>query len=394
MSTQATEKEAAIELIVEQDKEGQVAATVPVRWKISEETIEKLAKEGAEKPYLLLVVTAGTTELDRRVIPLIDGMTYLQLHRPGINTIHATIVWRMEGEDDVKTIITKTYDDGVYLCDLVRSGESVGLRDHFYRFYRIREEDQINVEVPEAMFAAEPPRWMKWLGTRYPWLRTARDQCDLRRRALFTVFSLPFVVALAIVVGVVLLVEKLLTVIFTGVLLFFGVRGINYSAIVQLDSTPFGVFPYCHKPSFWWHKKVTHEVQHPDRNGEPYTRQVVEYVPRDVAFVFINPPAVVFSIAAQLLISASFVQAVTIGSLMFVVFGLITSATFRLLGKRDDRKSKSGIIPDEQKSKLVHDLAPLTARGAATLSSLPAQKRTVQLRYLHLKAAVCKPFVK
>ena len=78
MSAQTTEREAPIELIVEQDKDGQVAANVPVRWKISQEMVQTLAGNGTE-PYMLLVTTAGTTELDRAVVPLKAGMTYLQM---------------------------------------------------------------------------------------------------------------------------------------------------------------------------------------------------------------------------------------------------------------------------------------------------------------------------
>jgi hypothetical protein len=97
MSAQATETTHAIELIVEQDEKGQVAATVPVRWKISPEMAHNLAEKGVE-PFMLLVVTQGKSELNRYVVPLKEGMTYLQMRRPGTLTLHATIVWQGKEE--------------------------------------------------------------------------------------------------------------------------------------------------------------------------------------------------------------------------------------------------------------------------------------------------------
>lgn len=451
MSAQATEQQAAIELIVDQDPEGQVAANVPVRWKISPEMVQLLAEKGIE-PFMLLVVTNGEHEMDRILAPLKLGMTYLQMRRPGTNTIHAAIVWRKDGEDSVKRIINAKDDHGNYKLDLVRrfnpgvaaldhrieqlgdivyryestiTDEAIreakrerqdlatkrkelrmqdrvfGLYDGFTAIERTIEGDQINVEVPAEMFAGPPPRWMKWLGTLYKWPRKYLDQCDLRKRAVATLISFPVVIPLGLVAGFVLgfgwVCFKLGAVLVTGVLLFFGKRDLDYSVIYEPDNLDLKDIWYRAKPSFWLYKKTTRE--RPSGWDSKYMISETEYVRRDPAFGFINPPFMLFSFVIGRLIDPLFgggtsVVSVAAGAVAgAVVFGLIAAFIAKWMDKRNAAASdKKQVVTAEQRSKLERDLSLLTSGGAAKLSDLPMGQRTVRLRYLHLKAAVCKPF--
>lgn len=451
MSTQQVTETPAIELIVEQDEDGQVAANVPVRWKISEEMAQTLADKGVE-PFMLLVIANGTYEMDHHLVPLKAGMTFLQMRRPGTMTIYATIVWQREDGDSVKKIVMRKDDYGNYEFQavdsfmpgdaelsrridelyesihwgdldekslreaqlkrkllnsrrkrLLRQGVEVfGLRDGFHAIQRTAESDQIDVEVPEEMFAAEPPRWMNWLGTLYKWPRKAQDQCDLRRRALVTALSLPLVVPVAIVVGVfavcVWTAVKLVACLATGLLLFFGQRNLDYSVIYEWNNIDVKDIWYDAKPSFWLFKKTKVERPHPWDADRMISE--TEYVRRDAAFDFINPPFVVFSFIVGRILSvvldlntpvlSSLISAV-VGA---VVIGVTASLIKRLMNGRKVAPRDEQVITAEQRSKLQRELASLTSGGAARLSELPMEQRTVRLRYLNLKTAVCKPFAR
>lgn len=448
MSAQATEQQAAIELIVEQDPEGQVAANVPVRWRISNEMVQTLAEQAVADPYMLLVVTNGEREMDRHLVPLKAGMTYLQMRRPGTNVIHAAIVWRVMGEDSVKRIINAKDDYGNYKLDLVRRfvpglaevrqqieelhermdwgnadkqtkrelkalklqrdvlqlmDDVYGLFDGFRAFGRSAEGDEIRVEVPEVMFAKEPPAWMNWLGTLYKWPRKAQDQCDLRRRALVTALSLPLAVPVVVVVAafaaVAWLAFKLSAVMVTGVLLFFGKRGLDYSVIYEWDNFDLKDIWYRAKPSVWLYKKT--EIERPSGWDSSYIVRETEYVRRNVAFAFINPPFMVLSFIISLGLNSMIggsgsVSVNAVGAVLgAVVVGLVASLAVKWQQKRKaSANDKKKVVNPEQKNKLERDLILLTSGGSARLSDLPTRQRSVRLRYLHLKAAVCKPFAK
>jgi hypothetical protein len=451
MSAQATEQRSAIELVVEQDPMGQVAATVPVRWAISPEMVERLA-EVVANPYMLLVITSGAHELDRYLVPLKAGMTFLQMRRPGTLTIHATIVWQKQGGDSVKSVVMKKDDHGLYRLDLIRTfipglaevidrldeldeemeaasygsalyeqmkaerkqlrrrvdklhddgTEVLGLYDGFHAIERTAESDQINIEVPSEMFAKQPPSWMSWLGDLYKWPRKARDQCDLRRRAIFTAFTLPLLVPIGIVIGVLAafcwMLVKLSAIVITGVLLFFGKRGLDYSVIYEWDSLDLKDIWYRAKPSFWLYKKT--EVTQPHDWYPDRTVTTTEYVRRDVAFSFINPPFVLVSFIVGRLLdevigSGSSIASGVISAAIGAVFiGVVASVATKQYQKRKANATEKPVLTDEQKSKLERELLLLTAGGSAKLSDLPTRQRSFRLRYLNLKASVCKPFAR
>lgn len=452
MSTQAADVISPIELIVEQDEAGQVAANVPVRWKISSEMIAALVGKTVD-PFMLLVVTNGGQEMDRIIQPLKSGMTFIQMRRPGANVIHATIVWQRDWRDPVKRIVNKKNDYGEHVLDLVRSfipgmsevvqrideldeiiqwnedglddaaintlkverkqlqakrvelgsHEKVyGLFDFFQAIERSVEGDQIIVEVPDEMFAPPPPRWMTRLGSMYNWPRRLRDQCDLRGRVFFTSISLPFVAVVVVAFGAVALIAwslfKLFSVLVAGLLLFFGMRNIGYSVIYKPDNMNIGELWNDLNPSFWTHKKVDVERPNSYYPGGVYT--VTEYQPRDVAFRYVNPPFMLLVfVVGEIGIYFFFGHSSILGAVLGTVGGVLLAggisslvARSKIVHKETTREKK--VVTPEQKTKLERDLAALTSGGAAKLSELPMSQRTVRLRFLNLKASVCRPFAR
>lgn len=451
----------ALSLFLDQDEKGQVDSSVPVRWCISRKTAEMIEAEGILDPQLLIVIEQNGQELERYVVPLEDQMRYIQFRRPGMNTIHATILWQPDDEEaSVKTILEKRHDNGQYMADTldvqrpqvkaleakcqslrreqldldestetyatlsaqidqveaeVKAAQAsetpeVNIRALFDSIKRIGGEFQLDVMVPEEMFAKEPPRWMKWLGTKYAyWNNAARDQCDLRRRALFTLFTLPFYWAWRAIkaVGITIFVVFAYTVMEVFMIaqavpyLVFGARNINFHAMRQ----PIDEYGRARlnigenlKPSFWWTKKVE------DSEG----LGGYKYELRHPVLLVLNPP-VLLTLAAiafglyQLLSQSLFQIILTVMIAVFLAVVLIVGvlATEKAASKREaralKREQEAKERKERQQAELRKDLEQLACSNASrevSVSALPRERRTVALRFQALKSQVCKPFAR
>ncbi len=451
----------ALSLFLDQDEKGQVDSSVPVRWCISRETAKMIEEKDIIDPQLVIVIEQDGVELERYVTPLEDQMRYIQFRRPGKNVIHATIMRQGDNADEsVKKLLSKRHDNGTYRIGLLRderpktealdARESslraqrrrldedmqdydkeravltakidqvcsearemrasepliVNLRGGFDSIERIGDEFQFDVMVPEEMFAKEPPRWMKWLGTHYShWNSAARDQCDLRRRALFTLFTLPFywcgkavaavaIVATALVYAVGFEIAALASVL--G-LLIAGKRDIGFGVLLDpLDGDLREIWDPA-QPSFWWNKKVP--IEFSDR---------YRYELRHPVLTVLNPLVVLsivaIGIALYVLLSASLFQLIMIVVVsLFIVTALIIgilasdriaqakeSHTKRIEREEEERKER-------QKLALRKDLEQLACTSASrmvSVSALPRERQTVALRFQAFKSQVCKPFAR
>jgi|GEM_PF-3156574 len=440
----AEDKVKDIELIIEQDEDGQVMANVPVRWKLSESLIQRIASE-AEKPYMLLAVSHGRNEMSRHLVSLKAGMTYLQMRRPGVNTIHATVVWKCEWiTDSPKDLIMNTDDFGRYKMDVLQTGhpDESSLREQIYQArmqrYDIADADSdleamleverleneldivltqdpvlvlrssfdavnsirgtsatIDVDVPQEMFAPDPHKWVLWFTDLYPWLRKTRDQCDVRRRALVTAFTLPFVAAAFAVAWAAVRLFGLLAI---AALLLAGKRNINYSFLYSWrEFNPASIWADL-KPSFFTKKKVEKEASWwESRAGE----MVDSYEPRHPAFGALSPIVILFLALPQFVISGwslrAFIMTAVAMAILAGLHTLVEIGSSRSQAKRDTARRKAEQATDENaaaSSKLATELKTLTESGPAKLSAMPVGRRTVKLGYQATKAFVCKPLAK
>ena len=255
------------------------------------------------------------------------------------------------------------------------------------------------------MFAKTPPRWMTWLGQRYTfWDRAPRDQCDLRRRAIFTGVTLPFVTAALLLfyatIGTIIVAINLLI---TGVLLLFGMRELNFAPVRHpLAHTPNEIW-MTQKASVWWTKKEVHT-----RVRISYTDTYVTYTDRHPVFFAVNPPAVVVSTLAGLVLYHFF------GSVLFIILGVMTAFLIGLvilvvgvivggsIPQYNLRRSEKKKLEAKEASRyarvsLRRDLELLACDGRSRevrVSALPKGRRTVVLRFQDLKSKVCRPFAR
>lgn len=160
--------------------------SIPVRWCVDEETRKVLAGKGVINPHVLLVTIYDSMEKDRQLVPLENVMTYVQFQSPGPNTIAATIVW---AEDGNKNTLWKKFlkkEDGAFETDLVypSSGNFVG-----EELENSCGEDSVEVFVPEGLFAQKP---FDWNYVNYGFSREPKDQCEFRKRRIYSYTLKPF----------------------------------------------------------------------------------------------------------------------------------------------------------------------------------------------------------
>lgn len=516
------EQVAPIKLLVKQDPSGQVDSVVYMEWCISEAIKDYLLEQDVAKPFMLLVVSHQAEETDRYVVDLKAGAQYVRFRHPGVNTVHATIVW--DDDSNPKRTLFRTRRDGSYKTSLldqtypeqedlkerrddiqrqidlanrtIQHEESFGLQPHeeeldpndphaetkhtlqqqidalehelwlldnpevaaadplvprepnleliaaqtalreeltakmqdvqkklhmayatgkpiasitsnirytqgryedHYKVNRIGASDDLEVHVPQDMFAKEPHKLWKWLAGYYEfWQGAPKDQCHMRKRALFTLSTIWLVLLIKglfyATIGVLYELFQLLCV---GVLLLFGMRNIDYSQLRHpFEDVPKKLWRNI-MPSVWLHKKT----------GDGHYKS--DYKSRSAVFGVVNPP--VFLLFVFLGIIGSKLQTsinfIVIALVLFVAVALCTvfvtyvgkEQLANLQDKYDDRRTAAKKAAHaKHQAMLAKELEDMSCELRPTRTpsyeTLPQSKRSVNLRFNHAKSQVCKPF--
>lgn len=209
-------------------------ATIALRWCISPQTADMLVANNAKKTYVLVAVVdeIRKEEVDRFVYPLTQEMAYISFRRPGLNSMHATIVY---GDKTVKKNILAKTDNGNRCMAVIEeksnnSASNVGICNQLGDVSRIRYECCIGVVITDCMFAPKPMKLTKVLANLYDfWDRSPRNQCELRNRVIFTAMTvIPYLLAVGMYYVLGLLV--------TDAIVFISIvrhRNVNYQPMLS-----------------------------------------------------------------------------------------------------------------------------------------------------------------
>lgn len=370
-------------------KRGEVqSATVPVRWCVDKATLDELKKMDVVEPYLLLVTVFGGREMSRQLAPLSQLMDFVALRHSGINTIYATIVFPVNkqksesGYDALWRMFLKR-KGGTYDTDLVGSDgkfikEIVCWRKNTWNL----EFAEVVVIVPGQFFAKEPAKWeRRWVNLWFEDDRV-RDQCQFRRRRILAYTIQPLAVLVWIIVRFLVGLG--------GMILFFGFFGdINK----RLNLKPF-IHPWSSSIAEVW-----------DNSGKSLFNSVFLWPFSPLVFwtmliftiicIGLTKTSISFweaiGIAAicQLSLISTYYFFMVLGAAILWIFGwTIDQVTDKLLFVDEKpQKVRQRVIENEGWLLCERDLTP-------SVEALPTQKRTVYLRYMDLKAKVCRPFPK
>jgi len=164
---------------------------LPIRWCLDAPEINCLKDCHAENAQILFVIKyEGTTIEDRQLVPLDQLMEYLNFRRPGKHTVFAKIIWPWYGNrEQVPRSLLYRVTPSRYRNNVLNENgdgflEEFGSLHGFFTLYTItRGEAEFDVTIPAGHFPKEPPAWLKKLadvGYEYP----AFDQCEFRKRTL------------------------------------------------------------------------------------------------------------------------------------------------------------------------------------------------------------------
>lgn len=359
------------------------SAAMPIRWCVSRSVLEDLKGDGVLDPQILIIVWHSPYSEKRYMVPLGDMMTYIAFRKPGRNIVHAVIM--AEGAEYLyKRCLRRS--GGAYDTDLVsRTGELLEMR------YRAVASE--TVEVDERFFAKKPPQWLSsWVNR---WFEGKPvDECAFRRRAILAFTLQPPCL------GLFWLGKSVTSFLCALWLLLLGKRGINLAPIVK---------PWRYELRDVWAKK----------------RQSV--FTQDDALVFLAPVNIIFVCFGGALLrnnlhkgSESLTETLlwTLGLLaaeygfVLLIVGIAALCAKAASGMRrmssrfdswmNDAESKSRAAKEQQKpTKLeaLYDiqLKPLLCTASASTfvpnyRTLPKERQTLRLKFLDLKARVCRPF--
>lgn len=368
--------------------------SVPVRWCLSKDELNKLNEARKEVFLLLLVVsdTGGERSETRYFIPIKQMMEYVNFYTPGKNKIFAMVAERKDREYFL-------HKYGIYYSNSLYNYYGKNLHPsylkNYYDLYGI-EVCELEVNVPKEVFAKEPPAWeKKWVNLFLGW--ELLNQCDYRKKQIFAysfqlIFFLPILGSIELAVGLII-----------SALLLFGTKGIGFRKIIRPFSESFS--------SIWDETK-----------GSIFGRR---FIPRLLPSIFLGSSVISWVICkilgSQIVIGTNAVtNAVIIGGVavgaVVAVPGFIYLSYYGAVKAID--KIRNALVPvakaEEERKKQKRSLAEaaekersrklrerieaeyalLACDGNLSAKTLPSAKRTVYLRYKDLKSRVCKSFAR
>lgn len=388
--------------------------SIPVSWCLDAETVKYFMESYKTEPNVLIVVAPkngySIRKETRYVVPLKDLMTYITFKRPGANRIYA-MVFGMTLKAMRRKFLTrseKSYEHQV----LEHDGEDFndGGDPHYTSYYGLAKvRSVLNVDVPQEIFAPEPSEWEKsWV----LWLVSDKgvDQCDFRKRKIFAyTLQLPIFAA-----------DYLLRTFVTFVAASFLMKGTTLKFLkspLQLAAPE--TLEMFSQPSLVLAKKSHQAWRLKDGDSLSLKNWFFMWLgkaKRYFGVVLMPFTWIVLGLGYALFGSKFFMFAalVLVGSLAVLVLGsmLLTVAFIIVLACTDSylkiREKKARIKKEiDSKGEVPEKVKPIftaediewiicnpinTQPSYVKIESLPQAKRTLKLRFQHLKSKVCRPF--
>jgi hypothetical protein len=378
-----------------------VNPVLPVRWCLSKSETEMLKSKEAKTIHILFVIAYEGTDLeDRSLVPIDQMMAYLNLRRPGKHTVFAKVVWSRGGPQAKEYLLqlVRKYSYRSHEKRLLdRESHNLVSDEYFYDNHCVNvlpHTEKVEVMVPKEHFPPEPAEWWKNivnLGYSYPPI----DQCEFRQRTML----LPLRIVIFGIGAVISTVAKIVAALFFALC---GMRGIDFKAILHPFSKEVGdVIENVDGNNSWFERTADGR---PRKSGLIYALHPMIYI---VGFVIITIVGWYYEISYGEMLRFIPVLLATLKEVLFqlgipIIFSFLftVSAFFlfkRLAARRFQKAHVSSADEWDQKKKdaKYDDLYKLLAcrNGiSADLSAIPMKNRTFHLRFLDIKAKICRPF--
>lgn len=379
-------------------------SVVALRWCVSKKTLEELEKRDAKNPHLLIVVTHRNEEMDRYLVPLGQMMEYIQFTKPGENRILAAIVWNKDGDvGELREYFFEKNEKREYIIDVL--DYHVDIHRFFEGAFSLSAKAELDIHVDKEFFAPEPSPREKWWVNLWFVDTAPRDQCQFRKRRIpaYTIQPLLVFVWWVIKTTIVLLLGS--------ISLVRGVRDFRKEFFGNI----FHPFTYEIEDLGRCVKSDDSVFLRAKRGGERRHFLILAMRPTILfwSYSILLFVAVLIAIGVKIPITWSLILAVllvdflviTVVSMIgFLGYKLIDFVSGRFLSKlvnrwveRSKERKKQEIEREAveesvriQRLTCTSDLATMKA----DIKAIPAENRTIHLRFQDLKKKVCRPFAR
>ncbi len=408
-----------------------------MRWCLNRGDFAFLQKHHAKNLHMLIVVAYENGKEDRYLVPLEEVMTFITFRYPGNHTIFAKVVWH----DDFRALSHQLLNGprkGIYDQELLNRD-----RTALHRFSRMglfgymldelldgSPEDDQTITVAREYFAKEPPRWI-WRWANFWFDFPPYDQCAFRRRVILAFTLQPALVALYLTARFICQVAM------TLILAAGGMRGLHPKNLFHPWSTSFWDFYQKREyeadilKRFLWNRHSSWFLEKADGSSRHSLTTLglcalhpiclllywitLEHYSRLYHMTYAQllwaALAGLAGLALTLIVKIFTSVWMTIAALIICLFVGLSIFGSRILNYLQIRSQKIYLQQQEAAAKpdfqamlarqemehfntLYRVMACTRAPKEVSLDTLPAEKRTIKLRYFDLKAHLCKPFAR
>ncbi len=388
-----------------------------VRWCLERSEAEQLKKQSAANIYVLFVIAYGDTDLeDRQLVPIDQMMAFLNFRRPGNHTVLAKVVWCAVGnrpDAEMKNVFLEKADHRSYSRNFLNS-DRTGFRagsfpcGDFNLVQALSGDAELEVVVPQEHFPPEPPAWLSRLvnaGFDYPPI----DQCSFRRRLLAAPLKLS-------VFGIWAVITTTIRLIVVAFLLCRGMRDIDFRPLIHpwRDDIE-DVWYRLSWHSAWFAYAKTPTGGYRERSRWIYLLYPPIYLALFLLLTWIKIEFHLSYLAIIMAVATALIKAV-IAILKFLVHLFSKAWTFalgaaigffllyvlkkanrRAVARKRERESSREFREarrreQEESYTGLYKLLACRPGLVPAVSDLPPEHRTFYLRFLDLKAKVCRPY--
>jgi Na+-transporting methylmalonyl-CoA/oxaloacetate decarboxylase gamma subunit len=388
------------------------SGAMPLRWCLEASEQEAIVEKGSKYPVFVVIDTYYGDQVeikDRQVLSLESAMSFVAFRRPGAAHVCVALV-QAQGADDqyvekVKKIL-KAYDVNGFeepIFSLYKDDLTLHYSCGRSRDYTVIAHSFEKINVPQEYFGAPWPNWLQWWVTWFPrnlLRRKLMDECDRRRWLMFSIFPQPLILVVWYVVSAVWVVVNTAFKLCTAAYLdwIFGWRGIDWESVFDTGAMPKEVWQGGYKYRSYSSRYLEDDTGQP----LPIWRQLLQ------------PSFPLFGAGVTSVVMAVQLPSITLMFLGFVatVLGIlgvvvcIVQILARTLGslldsrheerrhkEKEAREAKLAELEAEFRREIADMSCPvdLVVSVPLTVRALPQKRQTLHLRYLELKARVCRP---
>lgn len=371
------------------------SGTIPISWCIDKGLLDRFAEQKGFDPTLVLCISPvknyHPSKEVRKVLPLKDLMTFITFHCSGENRIWGFVSYWCK--KDVRRIYLSK-ENGTFSTDILSPDGD----QYAHRFddeeWRGRFASVVNVLVPDNLFAKEPAPWLKsWVN--HCFRDKSFDECGFRRRMLFA-----FLVQPIILLG--LLLAKLPALLIAIAIADKGLLSVLktiYSPLTYGIEDSYGALRGTALLYHWkteeedfravWKSKEANIIQLSLLGlKKVWLFPLMPFIPLIGYLLFRSHALFRFLEISGIVISSSFLTLCLIQFVNTVTFNKITSFFDRIFTWISSffRFDRDPTFWEAEQLLCTGETKPLA------ISALPANRRSIKLRYLALKSQVCRPF--